>query len=497
MSRTEALQSLLLHELNDNEIISNTSDLVFEGKKVTLQDAQSAILSLAAKSMIEFERHELDVFVLTQEGELVCKEGSHEARVFQEICQSMNGLTIDELKSKLGNSAGVGQGKAFKMGWIRKEGAKLVKNTDTIVDDTQSKLQKIKDVGKLDDTKALNELKKRKLIEKSKVVYFSVKKGPKFSLTVEKLEADLTSEMLTNGSWKEKKFKDYNFAADGVPPRGGCLHPLMKVREEFRRFFFELGFTEMPTDQFVEIGFWNFDALYVPQQHSARDAQDTFFLKKPAAAEKLRETDYVASVKNTHENGGVSGGIGYRAPWSEEESKKLVLRTHTTAVSSQMLYKLAKDGFKPCKYFSIDRVFRNETVDATHLAEFHQVEGVICDKNLTLGDLIGFMKVFFGKMNARELRFKPTYNPYTEPSLEIYSYHEGLGKWVEIGNSGLFRPEMLSAMGLPEDVRCIGFGLSLERPTMIKYEINDIRQLMGPRVDLELIEASPIVRLDK
>ena len=167
-----------------------------------------------------------------------------------------------------------------------------------------------------------------------------------------------------------------------------------------------------------------------------------------------------------------------------------------------MLYKLAAqkgpDGRPPpARYFSIDRVFRNETVDATHLAEFHQVEGVIADYGLTLGGLMEFMEVFFGKMGITDLRFKPAYNPYTEPSLEIFSYHKGLGKLVEIGNSGMFRSEMLEAMGLPKDMRVFGWGLSLERPTMIKYKISNIRELLGHKVDLNFIERNPAVRLDK
>jgi len=172
------------------------------------------------------------------------------------------------------------------------------------------------------------------------------------------------------------------------------------------------------------------------------------------------------------------------------------LRTHTTAISTYMLHKLALDP-RPARYFSIDRVFRNETVDQTHLAEFHQVEGVIADWGLTLGGLIGFMEVFFGKMGITNLRFKPAYNPYTEPSMEIFSYHDGLGKWVEIGNSGMFRPEMLEPMGLPKDMRIYGWGLSLERPTMIKYGVNNIRELLGHKVDLNFIETNPAVRLDK
>ena len=154
----------------------------------------------------------------------------------------------------------------------------------------------------------------------------------------------------------------------------------------------------------------------------------------------------------------------YKYDWSLEESKKNILRTHTTAVSARMLYKIAQQKpFKPTKLFSIDRVFRNESLDATHLAEFHQIEGVIADYNLTLADLMGVLESFFKRLGIEHLKFKPAYNPYTEPSMEVFSYHPGLNKVVEIGNSGVFRPEMLLPMGLPEGVVVIAWGLSLER----------------------------------
>ncbi|CAI0454971.1 unnamed protein product [Linum tenue] len=253
-------------------------------------------------------------------------------------------------------------------------------------------------------------------------------------------------------------------------------------------------FEEMPTNRYVESSFWNFDALFQPQQHPARDSHDTFFLKTPSTTMQLPE-DYVERVKQVHESGGY-GSRGYNYEWKREEANKNLLRTHTTAISSRMLYKLAQDtkqnGFTPKKYFSIDRVFRNEAVDRTHLAEFHQIEGLICDRGLTLGHLIGVLEDFFKRLGMSNLRFKPAYNPYTEPSMEIFSYHEGFGKWVEIGNSGMFRPEMLQPMGFPEDVRVIAWGLSLERPTMILYGIDNIRDLFGHRVDLDLIKKSPL-----
>jgi phenylalanyl-tRNA synthetase alpha chain len=266
------------------------------------------------------------------------------------------------------------------------------------------------------------------------------------------------------------------------------------VREEYRQIFLEMGFEEMPTSRFVESSFWNFDALFQPQQHPARDAHDTFFMKEPATSSTFPE-DYEQRVKETHSNGGY-GSIGYQYDWQHGEAEKNLLRTHTTAVSARMLYKLAQQKpFKPVKYFFIDRVFCNETLDATHLAEFHQIEGVIADYNLTLGDLMGTLDKFFRRLGIENLRFKPAYNPYTEPSMEVFSYHPGLNKVVEIGNSGMFRPEMLRPMGLPEDVVVIAWGLSVERPTMIKYGYSNIRDLIGPKVDLTAAQSKPMVRL--
>ncbi|KAH8035109.1 hypothetical protein HPB51_004350 [Rhipicephalus microplus] len=186
-------------------------------------------------------------------------------------------------------------------------------------------------------------------------------------------------------------------------------------------------------------------------------------LLKPRECQRLPQSSYVEAVKLVHSVGG-HGSQGYQSPWLESEARKNLLRTHTTAVSARMLYALAqRQPFTPCKLFSIDRVFRNETLDATHLAEFCQVEGLVADRGLTLGHLQALIGGFFAQLGMERVRFKPAYNPYTEPSMEIFAFHPGLDRWVEVGNSGLFRPEMLQPMGLPQDVRCIAWGLSLER----------------------------------
>uniref|UniRef100_A0A671Y4H1 Phenylalanine--tRNA ligase alpha subunit n=1 Tax=Sparus aurata TaxID=8175 RepID=A0A671Y4H1_SPAAU len=433
---------------------------------------------------------------LTEEGTEIAEQGSHEARVFSSI--PLEGLGQSELmKLSFGK---IGFSKAMSNKWIRVDkahegGPRIFRTVEKIEDQVREKLLLVKkgDMTQLEE-KEKNELKKRKLLSEVTVKSYWISKGNSFSTTVTKQEAELTPEMIANGSWKEKKFKPYNFEALGVAPDCGHLHPLMKVRTQFRQIFLEMGFTEMPTNNFIESSFWNFDSLFQPQQHPARDQHDTFFLSDPALAHEFPQ-DYLERVKKVHSEGGF-GSQGYKYDWKIEEAQKNILRTHTTAVSARMLYKLAQQKFTPVKYFSIDRVFRNETLDATHLAEFHQIEGVVADYGLTLGDLMGILHQFFTKLGITKLRFKPAYNPYTEPSMEVFSYHEGLKKWVEVGNSGVFRPEMLLPMGLPEDVSVIAWGLSLERPTMIKYGINNIRELVGHKVNLQMVYDSPICRLD-
>lgn len=488
---------------------------------------KAALDRLKSREMVEYEQLEREEVILTPEAEGIAANGSHEARVFDAVRAALDGLKIKDLPGIVGNEAAkVGSGNAFKQKWIKKDKDLLKANVASIKDTTQEQLLTIQSTKTYPDFKILNDLKKRKLVEIKKVISFKFKKGTKYATEFVKEETDLTAEMLASGSWKTAQLKPYNFNAKGAPTPSGALHPLNKVRTEFRQIFFEMGFEEMPTNRFVETGFWNFDALFVPQQHPARDLQDTFYISDPATADPpkpdppvispgatqlpshrrerskgsnakplLDYRQYWDNVREVHESGKY-GSIGYRYPWSPDESLRLVLRTHTTAISTYMLHKLALNP-RPARYFSIDRVFRNETVDQTHLAEFHQVEGVIADFGLTLGGLIGFMEVFFAKMGIHNLRFKPAYNPYTEPSMEIFGWHDGLNKWVEIGNSGMFRPEMLEPMGLPKNMRVYGWGLSLERPTMIKYGVSNIRELLGHKVDLNFIETNPAVRLDK
>ncbi|KAF2151727.1 hypothetical protein K461DRAFT_226959 [Myriangium duriaei CBS 260.36] len=520
-SNGQDLTLRILETLDQKEPLSTNSDF----QDVPQNEIKAALDRLASRSMVAYDTQDREKVVLTAEGQAIRDQGSHEYKVWDAV-HKKGKMPLKELVSAVGaESAKVGQGNAFKAKWVKKEGDVLVSIVDSPEDTTRKVLQGAQDTGSISDAKVLSDFKKRKLVQTAKIINYNVKKGPKYAKEIPVEVTDLTPEMLENGSWKTANWKPYNFKALGAAQNAGALHPLNKVREEFRKIFFHQGFVEMPTARFVDSGFWNFDALFVPQQHPARDMQDTFYVSDPAEADPpradptadaaldemeaeaarndplpsdaapLNYEDYYANVRATHETGKY-GSIGYRYPFNDAETRRLVLRTHTTAVSTYCLHRLARHP-RPARYFSIDRVFRNETVDATHLAEFHQVEGVIADYDLTLGGLMAFLEGFFAKLGISNLRFKPAYNPYTEPSMEVFGYHAGLGKWVEIGNSGMFRPEMLESMGLPADLRVYGFGLSLERPTMIKYRLSNIRDLLGHKVDLGFVESNAAVRLDK
>ncbi|KAK0582143.1 hypothetical protein LWI29_021975 [Acer saccharum] len=483
-------EEAILAYLEKNEQISDSGNFAAE-LGLDHNDVVNVIKSLHGFRYVDAQDIKRETWVLTDEGRKYAAEGSPEVQLFLAVPPE-GSIPKDELQKKLAPAVfKIGCSQAGKNRWVEM-GKQISRKVQHVEDKVKDLLLWVQD-GHAIEKDDINSLKARKLIVQQTWKGYSVSKGPNYAPKRKKVATDLTRENLQRGDWKELEFKEYNFNAKGQPAEGGHLHPLLKVRKQLKDIFLQMGFEEMPTNNFVESSFWNFDVLFQPQQHPARDSHDTFFLEEPSTTRKLPE-DYVELVKRVHESGGY-GSRGYGYDWKREEADKNLLRTHTTAVSSRMLKALAEKPFAPKKYFSIDRVFRNEAVDRTHLAEFHQIEGLVCDRGLTLGDLIGVLHDFFARLGMSKLRFKPAYNPYTEPSMEIFSYHEGLGKWVEIGNSGMFRPEMLLPMGFPEDVRVIAWGLSLERPTMILYGIDNIRDLFGHKVDLGLIKRNPICRL--
>jgi len=481
------MESEILHCVQDKGSLNSLTWA--QQKEVDHQAVVGTLKSLEMAKLLTLEQKSEEKWILTAEGQGCVKDGTLEYRIFKDIAEE--GTAKADLEKKYGKEFQFGFQYCMKRKWVSfdKDSGKVKKLLKEVSDEDGLQLQSVQG-GKEVAAADLANLQKRKLVEKKIVTFFIATKGPEFSLEIKEEHADLTAEMLKAKGLEGLEFKSFNLQSMGKEINCGSLHPLMKVRSTFREILLELGFEEMPTNRFVENSFWNFDSLFVPQQHPARDQQDTFFVKEPLLS-KIHDQSYWDRVKDTHEKGG-HGSIGWRYKYSTEESQKNIFRTHTTAVSSRMLNKMAAEGFKDCKLFSIDRVFRNESLDATHLAEFHQIEGLVCGKDLGLQHLMGIIREFFRKIGITKIKFKPAYNPYTEPSMEIFCYHPQLKKMIEIGNSGIFRPEMMKPMGAPDGYNVIAWGLGLERPTMINYGISNIRTLFGPDIDIKDMKTNPI-----
>jgi phenylalanyl-tRNA synthetase alpha chain len=316
-------------------------------------------------------------------------------------------------------------------------------------------------------------LVEQKLIEKKIVDDYAITINPEFqNIEVKNLVTILTKDLLISGQWKDVELKPYNIYDEVPDIPYGKSSILTQCIQKVRKAFLDMGFDEM-SGQIVESSFWNFDALFTAQDHPAREIQDTFYLAKPQTLPLPVTSDLVQRVKAVHEK-------SYGGNWSEQEASRAILRTHTTASTARNLHKL---NGQDVKYFSIDKVFRNESIDKTHLAEFYQVEGVIVAPDLSVRDLIGYLSDFYKKLGFTRLKFKPTYNPYTEPSLEVYAYHTTSDSFIEIANSGVFRPEMLNSLGY-EGKSTIAWGLGLERIAMLLYEVEALSQLVGPGISL-------------
>jgi phenylalanyl-tRNA synthetase alpha chain len=292
---------------------------------------------------------------------------------------------------------------------------------------------------------------------------------------------ELTPELLADGSWRSVQFRPYDvtLAAESITP--GKAHPLVRIVEETRQAFFALGFAEAACPM-AEAAFWDFDALFQPQDHPAREMQDTFYMKQPARFPLPRQ-DWVEGVKAVHEHGGATGSRGWRYTWSGERAAQVVLRTHMTAASIEAI---ARDPRAPQKVFSIGKVFRRETVDDKHLPEFFQVDGIIIDEQASLASLLGTLAKFYERMGIPAVRFKPDFFPYTEPSVGVEVQMNG--RWLEMGGAGIFRPEVLAPFGCSAPV--LAWGLGLERLAMVRFGVGKIRQLV--QSDFDWLKASPL-----
>ncbi|MCL4347002.1 MAG: phenylalanine--tRNA ligase subunit alpha [Candidatus Thermoplasmatota archaeon] len=283
----------------------------------------------------------------------------------------------------------------------------------------------------------------------------------------------LSGEILKSGRWREIRLRPYDIRAPVEVISGPRRHPLLRTIRQVSEVFAEMGFTEIE-DEIIQSAFWDMDALFTPQDHPARDMQDTFYLSNPSAFRL--EKRLVSKVRDAHENGGATGSTGWGYTWNQAEAERALLRTHTTVATIRYL---AAHRKPPVKAFTVGRIFRHEAMDSTHLSEFHQIEGIIMEKSASFDMLCSVLAEFYRKMGFEKVRMRPGYFPYTEPSMEI-DIHYG-GKWIELGGSGMFRPEVLRPIGVRYPV--LAWGLGLERLVMIRYGFKDIRDIYLSDVD--------------
>ena len=451
------------------EDLTSTSGLSIEAAM------QSAFL-LAEKGLCEVTEKVTTIYTLTNEGETYAQLSLPERQIINSIKAP---LSLSELKKKFPpQMVGIALGWLRKKNWARIEGENIIPSGKADVGEDENILTKLKKGPLSELGEAVRDLIKRNLVEKTEkktrliIITADGKALAAAGFSIEEEIAQLTPTIITSGSWKTARIRPYNIHTPIKPVYGAKLHPYQRLINEMRSIFLEMGFTEIKGD-IVQSSFWNFDALFQPQDHPAREMQDTFHL----ATECDLPEEYIAPVKEMHEKGaGISRGWGGK--WSEDVARKQVLRTHTTAVTIKYL---TDHPDPPVKAFCIDRAYRREAIDPTHTPEFEQLEGVVMDKGVSFKNLLGCLTEFYHRMGFDEVRFRPGYFPYTEPSVEPEVYIESRGKWVELGGAGVFRKEVTLPLGIKYPV--LAWGLGVSRVAMLRLGLKDLRELYQSDID--------------
>lgn len=407
------------------------------------------------------------VYRLTKEGEEYLKNGLPEknlAKVLNEFPEKT--ATIGKVVSRIKNFP-IALKWALENGWVAKKADKIILLKPPIEIPEEDALQKISEGDKVDEN-ILQILIQRNLVEVISETYLQTQKEiAKSGGMIE----ELTHDMLVTGLWKGKQFKKINatrIIKKFKKTSEGKLQPYRKVIDEVKEKLISLGFQEAK-GPYVEMNFWNTDALFMPSDHPARSIHDIFMMKTPRYGKVLHKEIW-KNVGATHKNGWKTGSKGWGS-WNEDLAKRLILRSQGTAVSTRTMYNWKKI---PYKMFMIDRIFRPDVIDAQHLNDLDQCEGIVVGKGLTMRHLLGYLESIAKSVGAKKVRFKPSYFPFTEGSTELQVWHDELG-WVEAGGSGIFRPEVTLPLGVKVPV--LAWGLGIGRLAMIKMKLNDIRYL--------------------
>lgn len=454
-------------------------------------------LTLQENNYLAIHAKHQNAIKLTPEGKQYAQNGLPERKLIAATQQQNGTANLQDAAKQAGIQPEFTQ---IALGWaIRKKWATYSPKTNTLQTTNQTIPQDndetlLKQLQETEQTtletltsqqqQTAQQLKKRKLLTIEPRTTRTLTITPQGKTAAEKATTalqeitQLTPEHIITGKWKTAKLQKYNIKAPVAKTYPGKKHPYLQFLDQVREKLGQLGFQEMTGTQ-VETSFFNFDALYVPQDHPAREPSDIYYIKDPQYGDISKHKLALQHVMETHENGWKTGSTGWGYKYSLKDAQRLILRGHGTCLSARTLE--AQDYKVPSKYFSIARVYRPEITDKTHLSEFNQVEGIIIDKNLTLKDLLGVLGKFAIEMaGADKVKYKPDYFPFTEPSVELSAYKEGYG-WIEFGGSGIFRPEVTMPLGVKEPV--IAWGLGVDRLFMMHAGIDDIRMIFSQDLD--------------
>ncbi len=457
-----------------------------------------AALTLSERGYVSIESRPVQLASLTPEGRTYAEQGLPERRIARVVIE--NGGRMEA--SEAAKTANIPEEMlSIVYGWLKRKGWATLETIDdktVIVADKLAERSRDEDLlqtlsrradidtSSLDpgDLVELQVLVQRKLAtvrQRTEKVVVITSEGLRIAqqgITILPEVSKLTPEMVATGSWRQTRLRKYDVRAEVAASWPGKKQPYRRFLDELKWKLIALGFKEM-TGPIIETMFFNCDALYMPQDHPAREVHDIYLIKSPEYGDPAPFARYLKDVKATHESGWRTGSTGWRCSYSEKEAARLILRSHGTAQSARTL--VSEELQVPGKYFSIARCFRPDKVDKTHLTEFNQVEGIVVGEDLTLRDLLGVLERFaIDIAGADKVRFNPDYFPFTEPSVELQAYKEGAG-WFEFGGSGIFRPELTLPLGI--NVPVIAWGLGVERLFMMKAAIDDMRSLFSQDLD--------------
>ncbi len=454
-------------------------------------EAMRAVQWLSNRGALTASEAESEMILLGDNGKKYLKEGLPERRFLEAIAdgektlaeiEGKAGLKKEEINICLGTLKGkaaiaISKGTQVTIA-ITEQGRRLLAKPSLEEQFLKRSFPLLTSSLQEEDRFAFSQLLRRKdIIRVQKITTKTItptelgKKLSEAPMVSEEIVDRLTPAILSSGKWKGKRFRAYDLSVNVPSISGGRRHPVSEAIDYIKKIWLEMGFFEMK-GSIIQTGFWDLDSLFVPQDHPARQMQDTFYIKDPAYG---KIPSLSQKVKEIHENGGKTGSRGWGGKWSEKIASENLLRTHTTVLSARTLSSLSKKDL-PAKFFSVGKVFRNEAVDWKHLFELTQVEGIVVDTEANFQNLKGYLREFFTKMGYADVRIRPAHFPYTEPSAEVDVYDSRRKKWIELGGSGIFRPEVTTPL-LGFECPVLAWGLGMERIIAEYWNLSDIRDL--------------------